>query len=145
MRRDDRFRTAIHESAHCVVAKELDVPIFNVMIDHRNRGLAAIASVDQMCATHGYVRTAVNFELMICLGGPLAQKIHDGSAHDNEGDWQMIDDLRRRFDVSDARMERLKRRTRSLLLDHWGDVIRLAAGLLDAGSLDRAEIDAILK
>jgi hypothetical protein len=54
-------------------------------------------------------------------------------------------ELRRRFDVSDARIKRLERRTRRLLLSHWGDVIRLAARLLDAGSLARAEIAEIMK
>ena len=54
-------------------------------------------------------------------------------------------ELRRQFEVSDERIKRLERRTRRLLLSHWADVIRLAARLLDAGSLSRADIAAILK
>jgi CheY-like chemotaxis protein len=46
---------------------------------------------------------------------------------------------------NDARVKRLERRTRWILLDNWGTVIKLAARLLDSGSLDRAEIAAILK
>jgi hypothetical protein len=57
----------------------------------------------------------------------------------------MIDQVRQRFVVTDARMKRLERRTRSLLLQNWGDVIRLASALLDAGSLERDEIVAILE
>jgi hypothetical protein len=53
-------------------------------------------------------------------------------------------ELRRKFDVSATRVERLERRTRKLLLNHWGAVIRLAVRLLDAGSLSRAELAAIL-
>jgi hypothetical protein len=54
-------------------------------------------------------------------------------------------ELRRRFDVSDTRLERLERRTRKLLLGHWGDVIKLAGRLIDAGSLAHGDIVAILK
>jgi hypothetical protein len=151
MRRDDRFRTAIHEAAHIITAHEFGAPIYSVQIGRR-RGLATIAGMRGIdanwhhCGDYraGDPRFIINAELMICLAGPVGQKIHDGSAHGCEGDARMIDDLRQRFDISDARIERLKRRTWRMLLDRWGTVIRLAARLMDAGSLDRAEIAAIL-
>jgi len=149
--RDRRWCTAIHEASHCIVAHELGVPIYSARIGRR--GLAEIAGLRGIDATwhhHGDYRAGdpravVSAELMICLGGPVGQAIHDGSEHGNDGDAQMIDELRRQFDVTDARMKRLERRTKSLLLSHWGDVIRLAAALLDAGSLEGGEIEAILE
>jgi hypothetical protein len=151
-KRDDQWRTAIHEAAHIIAAHELGLPVYSAQIGRR-RGFASIAGLRGIdanwhhCGDYraGDTRIIINAELQICLAGPIGQAIHDGSEHGCEGDEQMIDQVRQRFGVTDARMKRLKRRTRSLLLDHWGDVIRLAAALLDAGALERGEIVALLE
>jgi hypothetical protein len=152
MRDDQHWRTAIHEAAHCVAAHELGVPVYGAQIGRR-RGLATIAGMRGIdanwhrCGDYraGDPHFIVNTELQICLAGPAGQKIHgDSSAWGCEGDQRMIDELRRRYDISDVRIESLERRTRKLLLRRWGDVIRLASRLLDAGSLERDEIEAIL-
>jgi hypothetical protein len=151
MRDDQHFCTAIHEAAHCIVAHELGAPVLGAHVGiHRGyariEGLRGIDAAWRRCGDYraGDTRAAAWAKIQICLAGPVGQAIHNGSAHGNDGDALMIEELRQRFDISDERIKRLRKRTWRLLLDNWGSVIRLAARLEDAGTLDRDEIEAIL-
>ena len=152
MKDDQRWCTAIHEAAHCIAAHALGATVYGARIGCR-RGHATIAGLRGIHATwlrnndyrRGDARAAAMVKIQVCLAGPIGQSIHDGSAHGCEGDRAMIDDLRRRFDVSDERIRRLERRTERLLLRRWGDVTKLASHLIDARSLSQAAITAILE
>ena len=94
----------------------------------------------------GDMRAAANAKLMICLAEDLGELIHtDVKPDDNIGDARMIAALRRQFKISDARMQRLERRTRRVLLDHFEEVIYLAAVLKEHGHLSGENIDLLLK
>jgi hypothetical protein len=88
-----------------------------VRAGRHGRGFARITTVNEIAATwqanddyrQGDLRAAVEAKL---------QK-NENAAH---GDQKMIDAIRQQFDVSNARVAQLERRTRRLLLRHWGRV-----------------------
>jgi hypothetical protein len=154
MTNDLRWRTAVHESSHIIVARQLSMPVEGVRIGRHGHSVAAIASVEQIYDRWlrdgdyrgGDMRAATSAKLMICLAGDLGELIHtDVKPDDNNGDARMIATLRRQFNISDARMQRLERRTKRLLLDHFEEVIYIAAWLKQYDHLSGENIDLLLK
>jgi len=80
---------------------------------------------------------------MVCLAGPEAERIAFGDAGD-AGDMHMIDELCRRYFITNADVERLRPRVHSLLIKHWDAVERVAAALLSRRTLTGAEIDKLV-
>jgi hypothetical protein len=150
-RDDQHWCTALHEAAHCVVAHEFGAPIFNVTNDAAPAaligGVKDILFAWQRSGDYrkGDTRRAADAKICICLAGPIGQRIHGSEDDGGVGDRIMIDEFSRRFDVSDARIARLERKTRKILLARWAAVIKLAAALMDAGALSRGEIATILE
>jgi len=147
-KRDDEFRTAIHEAAHIITARELNVPVLAAHVGIR-RGWTKFSTVDAAWEHSGDYRSGdtraiAGAEIMITMAGGIGEELHGESGRVNEGDEMLIGSLRREFSVPDIRMKKLERRTRSLLLANWGNVIRIAGALLDRGTLMRSEIETIL-
>lgn len=88
------------------------------MLGHNRAGSVCIflTAVGRSADLHPMPRAGV--KLMISCAGPIGEWLHDGNEYAGLGDGRMIDALRRRFGVSDARMKRMERRTQRLLLDH---------------------------
>ena len=128
---------AYHEAGHAVIACALGCKVRFVIIDLRGGG---------ECQCDDPPEGEREQKIMLCFAGPAAQRKHEPGSWK---DWHGKDDYRKAVElvkvlgVSDERVSALIRETHGLVEKHWARIERFAQVLLQRGTLQTDEIDAL--
>ena len=152
---DTKYRTAIHEAGHAVVARALGYPCDFVTIirDEDAAGMTETSARYWGLQTIRERKTRARHEIIITLGGRCAEQIFLGEANDHgcSDDDEYIEHtifghrLAADRDERDDLMDQLGRRCERLVWRNSKKIERLAALLLRRGSLTRHHIDAAIR
>ncbi len=158
--RGRRFLTCHHEAGHAVIGRKLglDMGQANALQDADSAGHSIVgdpyATLDRWWhegQTHREFGSVVRARVMMLMAGAEAEiailgrmQMVDGETLDGE-DRREIDRVMESHPgdpVSDAgRLVRMRRATRRLVLQHRGDIERVAAELRERGTISGHELD----
>jgi ATP-dependent Zn protease len=129
---------AYHEAGHAVIAGALGYKVRLVIIDPNGGG---------ECQCDDPPEEERERKIMLCFAGPAAQRKHEPGSwkgwHGND-DYRKAVELVQGLGVSDERLNALIRETHGLVERHWARIERFAHVLLERGTLQAGEIDALL-
>jgi hypothetical protein len=166
--------TCYHESAHDVLARCcFNLPVYRTSVfdkplfDHprilpRDRGRKAVGGETVYLSATGLAADqadqqvkigAVAVDSIIAMAGELAAKRAVGVGDGGEDDWRQV--WRGAFDIAGSvpehvgsvvyDMHRLEKLTGQLVSDYWPQIQQVAWALLDRGSLNENQLDAVLQ
>jgi hypothetical protein len=128
---------AYHEAGHAVIAGALGCKVRLVIIDPNGGG---------ECQCDDPPEGERERKIMLCFAGPAAQRKHEPGSwkgwHGND-DYRKAVELVQGLGVSDERVSALIRETHGLVEQHWARIERFAHVLLERGTLQAGEIDAL--
>ena len=154
-----KYRIAIHEAGHAVVAWALDYPctFLTIIQDEDAAGFAETSACYsgywENLQTIREAKTRARHEIIITLGGRCAEECFLGGADDFgcSNDDAYVEQVIFKNSLAADRMDRdevkeqLRRRCELLVLRHFKKIERLAALLLKQGSLAQPSIDASIR
>ncbi len=159
-RKDVRLHTAIHEAGHAVIGRVLGLPCGEVTIIGESEHELGHAIVDDPIHTwergDGSRRALVEKSCISLYAGAEAERVLLGNAGDHVGDGPDFSKARslimilgvRGAHVGDEVWERyearLRRQSNLLVLLHRHKIERVARALLERGTLQGDDIDAII-
>ncbi len=143
------WKAAIHEAGHGVMAYCFGRTIRRIRIHADGTGgvhCAALKENSRAKFPEGVWRRLVQEEIMICLGGPLAEQKFDGSFSRESAsvDLERANLWLKELD-SRAEIRQFADRTVAHLRRHWPAVPILAGRLLRARQMNGAEVEAICR
>ncbi len=134
--------TAYHEAGQAVITRVLGYKV----------GFITIVGDEETDTKGGTVspegeEQRPDHQIIISYAGPEAQDKFDRrslSAEDVRWDYEKVLNLTSRLGVDDETRDACRRQARELVKQHWTSIKRLAQALLKRGTLQSAEIDALL-
>jgi predicted nucleotidyltransferase len=128
-----RDAAAYHEAGHAVIAWALGCMVRFTIIDAEG----GRCECEDPPEDEG--------KIVLCFAGPAAQRKHGpGESWHGGGDYGKAAEIALRFGVSDERASKLIDRAHELVAAHWGSIKRVAEALVERGTLQADEIEALL-
>jgi hypothetical protein len=138
---------AHHEAGHAVTAYICRRKLRSITIEGEGGGMVRCQGLNRSARWRFFPRkwrALVREEIYICLAGPIAEQRLSGTV-DPEAwgvDLRMAEDWRQELEAGACPLE-LTASTRELVDENWAAVSRVAASLIEKGSLSGIEVEAM--
>ena len=155
-RRVRQLRVAFHEAGHVVVARIKGMPIHKATIIPERDTIGHVEYANPLRGVKldrddsDQARLCAEHAIIILFAGPAAQRKYSPRSWrfcHGKGDFEELADLAWRIYRSDAdaQLERLYRKAKDLVAEHWRDVVITPEALVKEQTLEQERIEEILE